>query len=162
MCDAFGLSMSMHSNSHLGISLAAMTHLAAATPNLTFACDTHTPWQDGQDVVKPGALRFENGAVPVPTAPGLGVELDRDALSTMNEQYKKCGITARDDTSYMQRFTPSFTATRPPAGNPPLANTPLFTPLLLKDRTPLPHLRPKTETLRTHLWPGTEASRAHL
>ncbi|MFB9471993.1 glucarate dehydratase family protein [Nonomuraea salmonea] len=113
MCDAFGLSMSMHSNSHLGISLAAMTHLAAATPNLTFACDTHTPWQDGQDVVKPGALRFENGAVPVPTAPGLGVELDRDALSTMNEQYKKCGITARDDTSYMQRFTPSFTATRP-------------------------------------------------
>src|SRR5690606_28486071 len=55
MCDAFGLSTSMHSNSHLGISLAAMTHLAAATPNLTFACDTHTPWQDGQDVVAPGA-----------------------------------------------------------------------------------------------------------
>ncbi|WP_460779410.1 enolase C-terminal domain-like protein [Nonomuraea fastidiosa] len=113
MCDAFGLSMSMHSNSHLGISLAAMTHLAAATPNLTFACDTHTPWQDGQDVVAPGALRFENGAVPVPTAPGLGVELDRDALAVMNEQYEKCGIRKRDDTSYMRRFDPSFTAKRP-------------------------------------------------
>ncbi|MFG1696500.1 glucarate dehydratase family protein [Nonomuraea sp. NPDC049309] len=113
MCDAFGLSMSMHSNSHLGISLAAMTHLAAATPNLTFACDTHTPWQDGQDVVAPGALRFENGAVPVPTAPGLGVELDRDALAVMNEQYDKCGIRKRDDTSYMRRFDPSFTAKRP-------------------------------------------------
>ncbi|MFI7614102.1 glucarate dehydratase family protein [Nonomuraea terrae] len=113
MCDAFGLAMSMHSNSHLGISLAAMTHLAAATPNLTFACDTHTPWQDGQDVVLPGALRFVDGAVPVPAGPGLGVELDRDALAVMNEQYEKCGITARDDTSYMQRFDPSFTARRP-------------------------------------------------
>ncbi|MFG1702314.1 glucarate dehydratase family protein [Nonomuraea sp. M3C6] len=113
LCDAFGLSLSMHSNSHLGISLAAMTHLAAATPNLTFACDTHTPWQDGQDVVVPGALRFVDGAVPVPAGPGLGVELDRDALASMNEQYEKCGIVARDDTSYMQRFEPDFSARRP-------------------------------------------------
>ncbi|MBB5778378.1 glucarate dehydratase family protein [Nonomuraea jabiensis] len=113
LCDTFGLALSMHSNSHLGISLAAMTHLAAATPNLTFACDTHTPWQDGQDVVAPGVLRFVNGAVPVPTGPGLGVELDRDALAVMNEQYEKCGISARDDTSYMQRFEPTFSTRRP-------------------------------------------------
>ncbi|MGP3910428.1 glucarate dehydratase family protein [Nonomuraea sp. 10N515B] len=113
LCDTFGLSLSMHSNSHLGISLAAMTHLAAATPNLTFACDTHTPWQDGQDVVAPGSLRFTDGAVPVPSGPGLGVELDRDALARMHEQYQKCGIVARDDTTYMQRFEPGFTAARP-------------------------------------------------
>ncbi|NUP69442.1 MAG: glucarate dehydratase [Nonomuraea sp.] len=113
LCETFGLDLSMHSNSHLGISLAAMTHLAAATPNLTFACDTHTPWQDGQDVVRPGSLRFADGAVPVPTGPGLGVELDRDALATMNEQYEKCGIQARDDTTYMQRFEPAFSARRP-------------------------------------------------
>ncbi|GAA2205859.1 glucarate dehydratase family protein [Nonomuraea monospora] len=113
MCDTFGLGMSMHSNSHLGISLAAMTHLAAATPNLTFACDTHTPWQDGQDVIAPGPLRFVNGAVPVPTTPGLGVELDRDALAMMNEQYEKCGIRSRDDTSYIQRFDPSFSPQKP-------------------------------------------------
>ncbi|MEV4221140.1 glucarate dehydratase family protein [Nonomuraea sp. NPDC049725] len=113
LCETFGLELSMHSNSHLGISLAAMTHLAAATPNLTHACDTHTPWQDGQDVVAPGALRFVDGAVPVPTAPGLGVELDRDALARMHEQYAKCGITARDDTTYMQRFNPDYTAQRP-------------------------------------------------
>ncbi|MGP3957207.1 glucarate dehydratase family protein [Nonomuraea sp. 3N208] len=113
LCDTFGLSLSMHSNSHLGISLAAMTHLAAATPNLTFACDTHTPWQDGQDVIVPGGLRFVGGAVPVPTGPGLGVELDRDALARMHEQYEKCGVVARDDTTYMQRFEPGFTAQRP-------------------------------------------------
>src|SRR5690606_39236091 len=108
-----GLELSMHSNSHLGISLAAMTHLAAATPNLTHACDTHTPWQDGQDVVAPGALRFSGGAVPVPSGVGLGVELDRDALAVMHEQYQKCGVTARDDTTYMRRFQPDFTARRP-------------------------------------------------
>jgi glucarate dehydratase len=113
LCDTFGLSMSMHSNSHLGISLAAMTQLASATPNLTFACDTHTPWQDGQDVVVPGALRFVDGAVPVPAGPGLGVELDRDALAAMHEAYEKCGVLARDDTAYMRRFEPSFSASRP-------------------------------------------------
>ena len=113
LCDTFGLELSMHSNSHLGISLAAMTHLAAATPNLTHACDTHTPWQDGQDVVVPGSLRFAGGAVPVPSGPGLGVELDREALAVMHEQYLTCGITARDDTTYMRRFDPSFAARRP-------------------------------------------------
>ncbi len=103
-CDAFGLSLSMHSNSHLGVSLAAMTQLAAATPNLTYACDTHWPWKDAEDdVVVPGVLRFEDGAVSVPTGPGLGVELDRDALARLHEQYVACGLTERDDTGYYRR-----------------------------------------------------------
>jgi glucarate dehydratase len=104
ICDAFGLSLSMHSNSHLGISLAAMTHLAAATPNLTYACDTHWPWKAvDEDVVVPGALRFVDGAVPVPAGPGLGVVLDRDALARLHEQYLACGLTERDDTGYYRR-----------------------------------------------------------
>lgn len=109
LCEIFGLGLSMHSNTHLGISLAAMTHLAAATPGIDHACDTHTPWQDGQDVVAPGALRFVDGAVPLPEGPGLGVELDRDALAVMHEQYQRCGIRRRDDTAYMRRFDPDFT-----------------------------------------------------
>ncbi|MBP2702800.1 glucarate dehydratase [Microbispora sp. RL4-1S] len=113
LCATFGIELSMHSNSHLGISLAAMTHLAAATPSITHACDTHTPWQDGQDVIAPGALRFADGAVPVPDGPGLGVELDRDALAVMNEQYEKCGIRARDDVTYMRAVDPSFSTRRP-------------------------------------------------
>lgn len=104
ICDAFGLALSMHSNSHLGISLAAMTHLAAATPNLTYACDTHWPWKAAdEDVVVPGVLAFEGGAVRVPTGPGLGVELDRDALARLHEQYLACGLTERDDTGYYRR-----------------------------------------------------------
>ncbi|WP_110945847.1 glucarate dehydratase family protein [Streptomyces avicenniae] len=112
LCDTFGIELSMHSNTHLGISLAAMTQLAAATPGLTHACDTHTPWQDGQDVVAPGALRFVDGAVPLPEGPGLGVELDRDALARMHRQYLDCGVRHRDDTAYMRTFAPDFVPKR--------------------------------------------------
>jgi glucarate dehydratase len=107
--ETFGLGLSMHSNSHLGISLAAMTQLAAATPQLTYACDTHWPWKAAdEDVIVPGALCFVDGAVPVPTGPGLGVELDRDALARLHEQYLACGLRRRDDTGYMRRFVPDF------------------------------------------------------
>ncbi|NDZ92762.1 glucarate dehydratase [Streptomyces sp. SID6673] len=112
ICDTFGMGLSMHSNSHLGISLAAMVHLAAATPNLTYACDTHWPWKN-EDVVEPGALSFVDGAVPVPTGPGLGVEIDEAALDRLHQQYIDCGIRDRDDTGYMQSIDPSFENTCP-------------------------------------------------
>lgn len=109
ICETFGLGLSMHSNSHLGISLAAMVHLAAATPNLDYACDTHWPWKKpDEDVIRPGALTFRDGAVEVPTAPGLGVELDRDALARLHEQYLASGVRVRDDTGYMRRHDPGF------------------------------------------------------
>lgn len=112
ICDTFGLGLSMHSNSHLGISLAAMVHLAGATPNLTYACDTHWPWKT-EDVVKPGVLEIRDGSVAVPTTPGLGIELDDDALAALHEQYVKCGLRDRDDTGYMKRINPDFEAVSP-------------------------------------------------
>jgi glucarate dehydratase len=105
--ETWGLGLSMHSNSHLGVSLAAMVHLAAATPNLTYACDTHYPWKT-QDVVEPGVLTFSGGSVAVPTGPGLGVELDRDALALLHEQYLTCGVRRREDTVYMRSIEPGF------------------------------------------------------
>lgn len=114
LTETFGLGLSMHSNSHLGISLAAMVHLAAATPNLDYACDTHWPWKKGdEDIVAPGALTFTDGAVAVPTAPGLGVELDADNLEKLHRQYLDCGLTSRDDTGYMQRIDPDYTLESP-------------------------------------------------
>ena len=112
ICDTFGLGLSMHSNSHLGISLAAMVHLAGATPNLTYACDTHWPWKT-EDVVKDGVLRFVDGSVPVPTTAGLGVEIDDAALDALHEQYVRCGIRDRDDTGYMRTVDPSFELSSP-------------------------------------------------
>jgi glucarate dehydratase len=104
---AFGLGLSMHSNSHLGISLSAMVHLAAATPNLTYACDTHYPWKT-EDLVVPGTLEFKEGSVRVPDGPGLGVELDEDALAGLHEQYLGCGQPGREDTAYMRSVVPGF------------------------------------------------------
>ena len=107
-CAVFGRGMSMHSNSHLGISLAAMVHLAAAVPNLTYDCDTHYPWQDGHDLlVEP--LQFTDGAVAVPSAPGLGVEIDRDRLAQLHQQYLACGLTERNDEVEMRKVQPGWT-----------------------------------------------------
>lgn len=108
ICETFGLGLSMHSNTHLGISLAAMTHLAAAVPNLTYACDTHSVWQV-EEVVEPGAIAIRDGAAQVPGGPGLGVQLDEDALARLHEQYQNCGIRRRDDTGYMRTFSPGWT-----------------------------------------------------
>ncbi|WP_410661044.1 glucarate dehydratase family protein [Amycolatopsis sp. lyj-112] len=105
--ECFDVGLSMHSNSHLGISLAAMVHVAAATPHLTYACDTHWPWKTA-DVIAPGALEFVDGAVAVPDKPGLGVELDPDALARAHEDYVRCGQTKRDDVTYMRKFVGDF------------------------------------------------------
>ena len=114
ICATWGMRLSMHSNSHLGISLAAMTHLASATINLDYACDTHWPWKRrDEDVVVDGALKWVDGGVVVPTAPGLGIELDRDRLATLHQQYLDCGLRKRDDTTYMKKFKPEFSAAIP-------------------------------------------------
>lgn len=113
ICRTFGRGLSMHSNSHIGISLAAMAHLAAATPNLTYACDTHYPWQS-EEVIQGGRLQFDDGALVVGNEPGLGIELDRAALAKLHEQYKASGLTARNDEVEMQKVQPGwkFMATR--------------------------------------------------
>ena len=113
VCEAFGIALSMHSNSHLGISLAAMTHVAAAIPNLDHSCDTHYPWNSADDVIRPGVLELRNGEVKVPTGPGLGVELDHDALDRLHRLYVDSGVRTRDDTGYMRRFDPSYESMLP-------------------------------------------------
>jgi glucarate dehydratase len=104
VCDTFGLGLSMHSNSHLGVSLMAMAHAAAATPHLTYACDTHYPWQSEEDeVVKGGRVPIVDGRVRIPDAPGLGVELDYDRLARGRERYATCAYRKRDDEAEMRK-----------------------------------------------------------
>jgi glucarate dehydratase len=113
VCQTFGRDLSMHSNSHLGISLAAMVHLGAAIPNLRYALDTHYPWQS-DEIITGGRFKFEEGKVPVPTGAGLGVELDRKALASLHQNYLACGLTKRNDEIEMQKVQPGwkFKATR--------------------------------------------------
>jgi glucarate dehydratase len=107
LCQTLDLGVSMHSNSHLGITLAAMTHAAAATPNLNYACDTHYPWT-GVDVVEGDLFSFKDGALKVSDRPGLGVSLDRTKLAELAANYDQGGVSDRDDTAYMKIFDPTY------------------------------------------------------
>jgi glucarate dehydratase len=112
VCESFRLGLSMHSNNHLGISMAAMVHLAATTPLLIYACDTHYPWQS-EDVIKAGKLQFQNGYMEPPAGPGLGVELDREQLEKLHEHFRRGEWRTRDDTAEMLKRDPYYLPFRP-------------------------------------------------
>jgi glucarate dehydratase len=104
ICRTFNLGLSMHSNTHLGVSLMAMAHAAAATPHLTYACDTHYPWQSEKDeIVAGGRVPIVDGCVRISGKPGLGVELDYDQLARGRERYAACLYRKRDDAEEMRR-----------------------------------------------------------
>ncbi|MFT0532627.1 glucarate dehydratase family protein [Castellaniella hirudinis] len=114
LCETFGLGLSMHSNSHLGISLMAMAHVAASVPLLSYACDTHYPWLDpAEEVIAGGQLAFHDGAIVLGDAPGLGVDIDPSALARLHQQYLDCGIRARNDAAQMRKYQPSWSGQAP-------------------------------------------------
>jgi glucarate dehydratase len=108
ICRAFGVGLSMHSNTHLGVSLAAMTHVAATVPNLDYACDSHYPWQS-EDVITRRHL-FEGGRLAVSDLPGLGVELDQGALRRLHRRWLDDDGTMRDrdDAAAMRKADPRW------------------------------------------------------
>ncbi|WP_217145255.1 glucarate dehydratase family protein [Streptomyces sp. AC627_RSS907] len=108
VCRTFGVGVSMHSNTHLGVSLAAMTHVAATVPDLHHACDSHYPWQS-EDVLTE-RLAFDGGKVTVSDAPGLGVELDRDKLAFLHRRWLDDDGTLRDrdDAAAMRVADPEW------------------------------------------------------
>jgi glucarate dehydratase len=101
LCDAWGLRWGSHSNNHFDISLAMFTHVAAAAPGDITAIDTHWIWQDGQYLTT-NPLQIVDGQIAVPTAPGLGVTIDEDALAAANELYLRERLGSRDDSVAMQ------------------------------------------------------------
>ncbi len=108
MCNEWGLTWGSHSNNHFDISLAMFTQVAAAAPGQITAIDTHWIWQDGQRLTRE-PLKIEGGLVAVPKKPGLGIELDMDALQKAHEVYKGMGLGARDDATAMQYLIPDWT-----------------------------------------------------
>jgi glucarate dehydratase len=110
ICRTLGWGLSQHSNSHLGISFAAMIHAAAAIPNLIYASDTHYPWNEASDVVhETERFRFKDGCVELWAAPGLGVTIDEDKLAAAAEAYTKRGSAlGRDDVGAMRERNPEW------------------------------------------------------
>jgi glucarate dehydratase len=114
LCSEFGLTWGSHSNNHFDISLAMFTQVGAAAPGEITALDTHWIWQDGQGLTQE-PLEIRGGTIQVPSAPGLGVQLNRGRLAEAHELYLEHGLGSRDDAAAMQYLVPdwSFDPKRP-------------------------------------------------
>ena len=108
LCNEWGMTWGSHSNNHFDISLAMMTHVAAACPGEITAIDTHWIWQDGQRITKE-PFQIRDGKLRVPEAPGLGVELDMEQLEAAHAFYKSLNVTQRNDAMAMQYLIPGWT-----------------------------------------------------
>jgi L-alanine-DL-glutamate epimerase-like enolase superfamily enzyme len=74
VAEAYSVPCLMHCSHDLGLKTAAITHIAASTPNFSGPNDTCYHGLTDDVLVEP--LRFENGQIRVPLGPGLGVEVD--------------------------------------------------------------------------------------
>lgn len=88
-CEAMGVGFWCYSGD-AGICTAAYLHVTAAMPSLHEPSQSLLRWQIG-DVIQGGPFKPKNNVVPVPEGPGLGVELDRDALQHWHRHYVDTG-----------------------------------------------------------------------
>jgi glucarate dehydratase len=105
ICETFQLGVAVHSSGELGIQLATMLHLGAVIPNLSFAADAHYHHLR-DDVITGGRLPYESGSIAVPTAPGLGVTLDRAKLEEYHELFRELGTYPYDRDPLRPDWTP--------------------------------------------------------
>lgn len=88
ICETFGLGVAVHSSGELGVQLATMLHLGAVIPNLAYAADAHYH-HVRDDVIEGGKLKYRDGKIDVPTAPGLGVRLDETRVRQYHELFNE-------------------------------------------------------------------------
>lgn len=105
VCATFQTGIAVHSSGELGIQLATMLHLGAVLPNLSFAADAHYHHLTG-DIIEGGLMRYRDGAIAVPTEPGLGIKLNRDKLREYSELYQRLGNYPYDRDPARPAWTP--------------------------------------------------------
>lgn len=103
----WGLTWGSHSNNHFDISLAIFAHSAAAAPGNITALDTHYVYQDGQYLTK-NPMEIRNGVIEIRKEPGLGIEVDMDAVMKANELYRMLPYGDRNDAMAMQYLIPGW------------------------------------------------------
>ena len=107
LCHEWSLTWGSHSNNHFDISLAMMTHVAAACPGDITAIDTHWIWQDGQRLTQ-DPLKIRQGKIAVPEQGGLGIQLDTEKLEAAHQLYQSLSVGQRDDAMAMQYLIPGW------------------------------------------------------
>ncbi len=80
MAESHGIMLAPHSGSLGPVAEFAALHVMATVPNALLLERIEADWPGRYDVVTP-VLAVEDGCLPLPTAPGLGVELVKDEIA---------------------------------------------------------------------------------
>ena len=122
MCETAGLPICKHAFADLGVTTIATSHVLATLPSPQLGHQQFLTFLVHDLIAE--KIEFVDGAIPVPTGPGLGIELDRDALAFYGDIYKQYG----EFEGYAGH--PRVAAAAGPAGPKPLMQT--FEPTDLK------------------------------
>ena len=67
-----------------------MLHTAATIPEMHFAGDAHYHYLT-DDIIEGGLMKYKDGAIAVPTGPGLGVKLDEQKMKRYEKYFEEKG-----------------------------------------------------------------------
>jgi len=79
MAEPFLVAMSPHNYNSTLVALASTAHASATMPNFIIT-EYFLPFVEFGDRISPNQLKPKNGYIELPTAPGLGIEVDEEAL----------------------------------------------------------------------------------
>ena len=105
IAEAGGLKVSCHSSpGETGIATAAQLHLVTATPNFIWPVDSaYTKLLPPSEDIITQPFTYKDGAIKAPDKPGLGVEINLDALARAEERYNN------ELLLWQHRFAPDST-----------------------------------------------------
>lgn len=79
MAEPFLVAMSPHNYNSTLVALASTVHASAVMPNFIIT-EYFLPFVEFGDRISPNQLKPKNGYLELPTAPGLGIDVDEEAL----------------------------------------------------------------------------------
>jgi galactonate dehydratase len=79
MAESFLVAVSPHNYNSTLVALASTVHASATMPNFIIT-EYFLPFVEFCDRISPNQLKPKNGYIELPTAPGLGVDVDEEAL----------------------------------------------------------------------------------
>jgi glucarate dehydratase len=89
LCAAHGTGFCLHAPPSSAIAMAGALQVLATVPDLLDGSQTYHAGQLGEDVSQD--LVLADGCLCVPNRPGLGIEVDEDALARLAERYAREG-----------------------------------------------------------------------
>ena len=79
MAEPFLIAVSPHNYNSTLLGLASTVHASATMPNFIIT-EYFLPFVEWGDKISPNQLKPKNGYIDLPTAPGLGIDIDEEAV----------------------------------------------------------------------------------